>query len=64
MRTFTQLRSFVAMESSHEGDVAQLKKDTNHLFKIVFERLDHLEEGLPEHPKDRSRIGLKEDTKS
>jgi hypothetical protein len=59
MRTFTKLRSFLAMESSLKGEVGQLKKDTNHLFKIVFERLDDLEDGLPEHPKDRKRIGLR-----
>ena len=63
MRTFTKLRSFLAMESPLKGDVDQLKKDTNHLFKIVFERLDDLEEGLPEHPKDRKKIGLKGNTK-
>ena len=62
MRTFTKLRSFLAMESSLKEDVDQLKKDTNYLFKIVFERLDDLDEGLPEHPKDRSRIGIKGNT--
>ena len=62
MRTFTKLRSFLAMESSLKEDVGQFKKETNHLFKIVFERLDDLDEGLPEHPKDRSRIGLKGNT--
>jgi len=64
MRTFTKLRSFLAMESSLKSDVGQLKKDTNHLFKIVFERLDDLEESLPEHPKDRKRIGLKGNAKT
>jgi hypothetical protein len=63
MRTFTKLRSFLAMESSLKEDVDQLKKETNHLFKIVFERLDDLDECLPEHPKDRNRIGLKGNTK-
>lgn len=62
MRTFTKLRSFLAMDSSLKDEVSQLKKDTNHLFKIVFERLDDLEGGLPEHPKDRKRIGLKGNT--
>jgi hypothetical protein len=45
MRTFTKLRSFLAMESSVKEEVDNLKKDTNHLFKIVFERLDDLDEG-------------------
>jgi len=62
MRTFTKLRSFLSMESSLKGEVGQLKKDTNHLFKIVFERLDDLEQGLPAHPKDRKRIGIKGST--
>ena len=64
MRTFTKLRSFLSMDSSLKGDIGQLKKDTNYLFKIVFERLDDLEDGLPEHPKDRKRIGLKGNIKS
>lgn len=59
MRTFTRLRSFLSMESSLKDEVGQLKKETNHLFKIVFERLNDLEEGLPEHPQNRKRIGLK-----
>lgn len=62
MRTFTRLRSFLAMESSLKEEVGSLKKNTHQLFKIVFERLDDLEEGLPEHPKDRKRIGLKGNT--
>ncbi len=63
MRTFTKLRSFFAMESSLKDDMGQLKKDANYLFKIVFERLDNLEKGLPEHPKNRKKIGLKGNTK-
>ena len=39
--------------------VSNLELDTNHLFKIVFKRLDNLEEQLPSHPKERKRIGLK-----
>lgn len=58
MRTFTKLRSFLAMDSSLKEEVGNLKNNTNQLFKIVFERLDNLEEALPEHPKDRKRIGL------
>lgn len=47
------------MESSLAEQVSKLEKNTNQLFKIVFERLDNLEEELPSHPKDRKRIGLK-----
>jgi ORF6N domain len=60
MRTFTKLRSFLSMDSSSKEDVGQLKKDTNHLFKIVFERLDNLEDQLaPRLPANRKKIGLK-----
>ncbi len=62
MRTFTKLRSFLLMDSSLKDNINQLKKDTTHLFKIVFERLDALEEGLPEHPQNRKKIGLKGNT--
>jgi hypothetical protein len=59
MRTFVRLRSFLAMESGLAEKMDKLERNTNHLFKIVFERLDSLEETLPEHPRDRKRIGLK-----
>lgn len=59
MRTFVRLRSFLAMESGLTEKMDKLERNTNHLFKIVFERLDSLEDTLPEHPKDRKRIGLK-----
>lgn len=58
MRTFVRLRSFLVLESTLSDRVGKLEKNTNQLFKIVFERLDSLEEGLPEHPKDRKKIGL------
>lgn len=58
MRTFVRLRSFLAMETTISEKVGRLEKSTNHLFKVVFERLDALEEGLPEHPNDRKKIGL------
>lgn len=50
------------MESDLTDKVGQLEQTTNHLFKIVFERLDALEDvEFPkyEHPVDRLRIGLK-----
>ncbi len=62
MRIFVKLRSFLAMETGISERVGKLEKSTNHLFKVVFERLDSLEEEeLPkyEHPHDRKRIGLK-----
>ena len=37
MRTFTKLRSFLAMESSTNERLDKLEKGTHKLFKIVFE---------------------------
>jgi hypothetical protein len=60
MRTFTRLRSFLAMESSKNNEIGNLKKSTNQLFKIVFERLDNLEDQItPKLPANRKRIGLR-----
>lgn len=64
MRTFTKLRSFLAMESSLKDEVGQLKKETNYLFKIVFECLDTFEEQInPKLPKNRNKIGLRANPK-
>jgi hypothetical protein len=64
MRTFTKLRSFLAMDSSLKKEVGRLKDGTNQLFKIVFERLDNLEEQItPKLPANRKRIGLRPDRK-
>lgn len=62
MRTFTKLRSFYALESSLKEEVGQFKKETNQLFKIVFEKLDKYEEQLvPKLAQHRKKIGLKSD---
>jgi hypothetical protein len=59
MRTFTKLRSFLAMESSLKDEMGKLKRDTNQLFKIVFEKLDNLEEQItPKLLTHRKKIGL------
>lgn len=53
------------MESSLKDEVGQLKKETNHLFKIVFECLDNIEEQVtPKLPANRKRIGLKPNLKA
>lgn len=62
MRTFIKLRSFLALESGLSDRVGKLEQTTNHLFKVVFERLEFLEaDNLPkyEHPPERERIGIK-----
>lgn len=60
IRTFIKLRSFLAMENSLSERVTKLEKGTNKLFKIVFERLDSLEDATPLLQSDRKRIGLKD----
>jgi len=37
-----------------------IEAGSNKVFKVVFEKLDNLEEKLPSHGKDRQRIGLKD----
>ena len=65
MRTFTKLRSFLSMDISLDGRVGNLEKGTNKLFKIVFERLDTLDEQItPRLPANRKKIGLKQDPKN
>lgn len=60
MRTFTKLRSFLAMDNDFENRLTNLEKGTNQLFKIVFERLDNFEEAVtPRLPPNRKKIGIK-----
>ncbi len=60
MRTFIKLRSFLAMESSLESKVNKLEQGTDKLFKVVFERLDSIEEVVDTKlPARKKRIGLK-----
>lgn len=60
MRIFTRLRSFLAMENNLSDRINNLEDGTNKLFKVVFERLDSIEE-LTETkiPMRRKKIGLK-----
>jgi hypothetical protein len=61
MRTFVRLRSFLTMDNSVSERVSNLEKGTNKLFRIVFERLDHVDEVLkPKLHTNRKRIGLKD----
>lgn len=67
MRTFTKLRSFLSMENSLEKRVSELERNTNQIFKVVFERLDDVDHKLqiyteavtPRLPNNRKKIGLK-----
>lgn len=60
IRTFIKLRSFLAMESSLATKFDKLEQGTNKLFKVVFERLDSMEDLIEDKaPPKRKRIGLK-----
>lgn len=59
IRTFIKLRSFLAMENSLSKRVSKLEQGTNKLFKVVFERLDSIEEAAPTLKPNRKKIGLK-----
>ncbi len=59
MRIFTKLRSFLLLEKDLSNKVDKLEKGTNHLFKVVFERLDSLEEIITPKIPSRRKIGLK-----
>lgn len=61
MRIFTRLRSFLAIDTASSEKVDDLGQGTYRLFKIVFERLDSLEEiVIPKLDPKRRRIGLKD----
>lgn len=60
IRTFIKLRSFLAMENSLSERVSKLEQGTNKLFKVVFERLDSLEDVTPSLRPNRKKIGLKD----
>lgn len=64
MRTFTILRTLQFHEKNDNENLNDLKTSTNSLFKIVFERLDNLEEQIaPKLPLNRKKIGLKPEQK-
>lgn len=59
MRIFTRLRSFLLLEQELKSEVNQLKQGISGIFKVVFERLDAIEESTPFIKPNRKRIGLK-----
>lgn len=62
MRTFSRLRSLSSSEGSVKDEVEELKNNTNQLFKIVFERLDHIDDQItPKLSPNRKKIGLRVD---
>jgi len=60
MRIFTKLRSFLALENTTDKRLGDLEKNTSKLFRVVFQRLDTIEETIaPRLPSTRKKIGLK-----
>jgi len=60
MQIFTKLRSFLLLDNQMNDRMGKLEENTSKLFKIVFERLDSIDEDITPHlPKGRSKIGLK-----
>ena len=60
MRIFTKLRSFLMLEKDIFNRMDKLEQGTNKMFKIVFERLDDIDERItPKLAKNRKKIGLK-----
>lgn len=60
MRIFIKLRSYLLMEKGLVERMDKMEQDTDKVFKIVFERLDELETGLPALSPQRRKIRLKE----
>jgi hypothetical protein len=60
MRIFTKLRAFHLMEKELVERMDRMEGNTDQIFKIVFERLDELETGLPALSLKRRKIGLKD----
>ena len=58
MRIFTKLRSFLLLEKELVSRMDRLESDSAEVFKVVFEKLDSLDDQLPTHKKDRAKIGL------
>ena len=60
VRTFTKLRSFLAMESSMNERMGELEQNSTKMFRIILERLDSIDDDLaPKLPPNRKKIGLK-----
>lgn len=59
MRIFTRLRSFLLLEQELRKEISDLKHGTSGLFKVVFERLDAIEDSTPTLKPNRKKIGIK-----
>ena len=62
IRIFTKLRSFLLMEESLSQRMTNIENGTNKLFKVVFERLDAVEDSTPALKLNRKKISLSTST--
>jgi phage regulator Rha-like protein len=56
MRIFTKLRSFHALESNLAMNLEDFKESVNGLFKVVFTKLDAIEDDLTPKPSEQQTI--------
>lgn len=59
MRTFVKLRQLLLQESLSDR-VTKLEKETDQVFRVIFQRLDTLELTVPILPPNRRKIGIAE----
>jgi hypothetical protein len=62
MRTFTKMRTILLSDESLSNKIAKLESDSKEMkkiFRIVFEKIKHLEGKTPAFPKKRKKIGPK-----
>ncbi|OFZ52040.1 MAG: hypothetical protein A2381_05900 [Bdellovibrionales bacterium RIFOXYB1_FULL_37_110] len=60
IKAFIKLRKILANDESIYDKISSLEKGTNQVFKIIFERLDDIEEIItPKLSPHRRKIGLK-----
>ena len=58
MRIFSKLRSFLLMKEKLNERIDRLESGANKVFKVVFQRLDNLEQATPSLKPNRKKIGL------
>lgn len=60
MRIFVKLRSFLLLEKGLHERMSKLESGTNKVFKVVFERLDSIEDVIDAKlPTTKRKIGIK-----
>lgn len=59
MRIFLQLRSFLLMEEKLNKRIDKLESGINTVFKVIFQKLDAIDEATPALRPVRKKIGLK-----